>query len=89
MLDVYPALDGIQVLDANGQFVMGERGGAQWMSDSTEVREGIKRALRRYDVFSESNFNGAIYFRCRKFPHAQAIKTIPAVAASCLIFDGG
>lgn len=55
VLDVYPAVDGIQVLDADGRFVMGERGGAQWMSDSTEVREGLKRALRRYDVYSESN----------------------------------
>jgi hypothetical protein len=55
VLDVYPAVDGIQVLDADGRFIMGERGGAQWMSDSTEVREGLKRALRRYDVYSESN----------------------------------
>jgi hypothetical protein len=55
VLDVYPQVDGIQVLDADGRFVLGERGGAQWLPDSPETREGIKRALRRYDVFSESN----------------------------------
>jgi hypothetical protein len=56
VLDVYPALEGIQVLDANGRFILGERGGnAQWLSDSPEVRQGIKTALRRYDIFSESN----------------------------------
>jgi competence protein ComGC len=55
VLDAYPAVEGIQVLDADGRFIMGERGGAQWMNDSPEVREGIKRALRRYSIFSESN----------------------------------
>jgi hypothetical protein len=55
VLDVYPQVDGIQILDADGRFVLGERGGAQWLPDGPETREGIKRALRRYDVFSESN----------------------------------
>jgi hypothetical protein len=55
VLDVYPQVDGLQVLDADGRFIMGERGGAQWLSDTPEVREGLKRALRRYDIYSESN----------------------------------
>jgi len=55
VLDIYPQVDGIQVLDADGRFVIGERGGAQWLPDGPETREGLKRALRRYDVFSESN----------------------------------
>lgn len=55
VLDVYPQVDGLQVLDADGRFIMGDRGGAQWMQDSPEVREGLKRALRRYDIYSESN----------------------------------
>ncbi|MEO7412091.1 MAG: hypothetical protein ABIZ81_01935 [Opitutaceae bacterium] len=55
VLEAYPTVDGIQVLDADGRFILGERGGAQWLSDSPEVREGFKRALRRYDVYSESN----------------------------------
>jgi hypothetical protein len=55
VLEVYPTLEGIQVLDADGRFVFGERGGGQWLTDSPEVREGFKRALRRYDIYSESN----------------------------------
>ena len=55
VLDVYPSVEGIQVLDADGRFIFGERSGAQWLSDSPEVREGLKRALRRYDIYSESN----------------------------------
>jgi hypothetical protein len=55
VLDSYPTVDGLQILDADGRFVLGERGGAQWLPDTPEVREGMKRAMRRYDVFSESN----------------------------------
>lgn len=56
VLEAYPTLDGIQVLDADGRFLFGERGGsAQWLKDGPEVREGFKRALRRYDIYSESN----------------------------------
>lgn len=55
VLDVYPTVEGIQVLDADGRFIFGERSGAQWLTDSPEVREGIKRTMRRYDIYSESN----------------------------------
>lgn len=61
VLNVYPSVDGIQILDADGRFVMGERGGVQWLPDGPETREGIKRALRRYDVYSESNPVPGIY----------------------------
>lgn len=71
VLEVYPEVDGIQVLDADGRFVMGERGGAQWLSDSPEVREGIKRALRRYDQFSESNPVPGIFRALRTLFDAQ------------------
>jgi hypothetical protein len=76
VLDVYPAVEGIQVLDADGRFIMGERGGAQWMSDSPEVREGIKRALRRYDNFSESNPVAGIFRALRTLyePHNDKMK---------------
>jgi hypothetical protein len=57
VLDSYPTLEGIQVLDSDGRFIMagGGRGAQQWMADSPEVRAAIKRAVRRYDEFAYSN----------------------------------
>lgn len=56
VLDAYPQLDGLQFLDADGRFILGERGNAaQWLPDTPDVRDNVKRALRRYDIFSNSN----------------------------------
>ncbi len=53
VLDTYPHVDGIQVMDADGRFMMGRD--SQWMSDNKETRDGIRRVLRRYEVNSASN----------------------------------
>jgi hypothetical protein len=54
VLDAYPQVEGVQVLDADGRFILG-RGSEQWLADSPEVRAGIKQAIRRYDVATNSN----------------------------------
>lgn len=61
VLDVYPHVDGIQVLNADGGFVLGTRGGNGWLPDNRETRDQIKRALRRYDVDTISNPVPGIY----------------------------
>jgi len=48
VLDVYPSVDGIQVLDADGRFVLGNNRSG-WLSDTTETRDLIKRTLRHYN----------------------------------------
>jgi hypothetical protein len=48
VLDSYPVVDGIQVLDADGRFVLGGRAG--WLADNTETRDSIKRTLRHYNA---------------------------------------
>lgn len=68
VLDVYPTVQGIQALDGDGRFIMGERGGAQWLTDSPETRDAMKRALRRYDIFSESNPTNGIFRALRTLP---------------------
>jgi hypothetical protein len=55
VLDVYPSIDGIQVLDANGRFILGSRGENGWLPDTPETRTNIKRVLRRYDEDTVSN----------------------------------
>jgi hypothetical protein len=63
LLDAYPDLRGLQLIDGDGRFIMGRRGQGSdgWIADSREVRDQIKRTLRRYDQDSISNPVPGIY----------------------------
>ena len=52
VLDSYPKIDGIQILDSSARYIMGQRG---WLADTPEVRADIKRTLRRYNEDGVSN----------------------------------
>lgn len=57
ILQAYPKLDGIQLIDGDGRFILGRRGTGTdaWLADSPEMRDQITRVLRRYDQDSVSN----------------------------------
>ncbi len=59
LLDSYPTLKGLQLIDGDGRFIMGRRssvtGTDAWMPDTPELRDQFKRILRRYDQDSVSN----------------------------------
>ncbi len=62
VLEAYPQIKGIQLLDADGRFVFGGRGASSsWLPDSPEVRNALRLALARYDNFSNSNPVPGIY----------------------------
>jgi hypothetical protein len=63
VLDAYPQLDGLQLLDGDGRFILQRRGTGTdaWLADSPELRDRIKRTLRRYDQDSISNPVPGIY----------------------------
>lgn len=63
VLDVYPTIDGIQLLDGDGRFIIGRRGtGSEgWLPDTPQIRDEIKRRLRRYDQDTVSNPVPGIY----------------------------
>ncbi|WP_414663058.1 hypothetical protein [Horticoccus sp. 23ND18S-11] len=63
VLDVYPNVDGIQLLDGDGRFVLGRRGQGTggWLADTPDTRASIKRILRRYDQDTVSNPVPGIY----------------------------
>lgn len=63
VLDVYPNVDGIQLLDGDGRFVLGRRGSGSggWLPDTPDTRAQIKRILRRYDQDTVSNPVPGIY----------------------------
>lgn len=56
VLDAYPQVDGMQFLDADGRFVMGNRSAEQqWIPDTPANRQAMKQAIYNYDIFSNSN----------------------------------
>ncbi len=63
VLDAYPHLEGLQLLDGDGRFILGRRGtGTEgWLADSPDLREQIKRTMRRYNQDSISNPVPGIY----------------------------
>lgn len=63
VLDVYPQVSGVQLLDADGRFVLGRNGsGVQgWLPDDGETRDRMKRTLRRYNQDTVSNPVPGIY----------------------------
>jgi hypothetical protein len=64
VLDVYPTIDGIQLIDGDGRFVLGRRnasGTSAWLADTPQTRDSIKRTLRRYDQDTVSNPVPGIY----------------------------
>lgn len=63
VLDSYPNIDGIQLLDADGRFILGRHGTgtAGWLADTPETRDTIKRTLRRYEQDTVSNPVPGIY----------------------------
>lgn len=61
VLDIYPKVEGIQVLDADGRFVLGGGRNGGWLPDGPDTRDAIKRTLRRYDADSVSNPVPGIY----------------------------
>ncbi len=61
VLDSYPKVDGIQVLDADGRFVMNRGTSGGWLPDNPETRASLKRILRRYDADTMSNPVPGIY----------------------------
>ncbi|MEN9662499.1 MAG: hypothetical protein RL324_1448 [Verrucomicrobiota bacterium] len=60
VLDVYPTVKGIQILNSDGGFVFGNSQ-QDWLPDTPDVRDRIKRTLRTYDQVCESNPVPGIY----------------------------
>ncbi|MBI4625535.1 MAG: hypothetical protein HY736_20225 [Verrucomicrobia bacterium] len=63
VLDVYPELAGLQILDGDGRFVLGRSGTGTdaWLRDTPDTRDRIKRTLRRYQQETISNPVPGIY----------------------------
>jgi hypothetical protein len=57
VLESYPNVEGIQLLDGNGRFVLERRGSSttRWLDDTDQTRAEMKRTLRNYEQDSVSD----------------------------------
>ncbi len=61
VLDAYPTVKGLQIMNDNGQFMFPQFGRA-WLEDTPQLRQSIKNVIRTWAPFSDSNpADGIIY----------------------------
>lgn len=54
VLDVYPQVKGLQIMNDNGSYMFPQYGGS-WMQDTPQIRQSIKARMRDWQAFSDSN----------------------------------
>ncbi|MDX1405558.1 MAG: hypothetical protein R3192_13510, partial [Woeseiaceae bacterium] len=54
VLDVYPQVKGLQIMNDNGSYMFQQYGGT-WIQDTPQIRESIKARMRQWQAFSDSN----------------------------------
>ena len=56
VLNAYPQVQGLQFLDADGRFILGNHTAEQkWLPDTLETRNAVKRAVNNYEIYTNSN----------------------------------
>jgi hypothetical protein len=66
ILDIYPRLKGVQIVDDNGKEMFeGSRG--KWLTDSTDLRRRIVERMKTWSPFSDSNPADGIEIAIRNY----------------------
>ena len=61
VLNVYPHVKGLQIMNDNGSYMFQQYGGT-WIEDTPQIRESIKARMRQWQAFSDSNpADGIVY----------------------------
>jgi hypothetical protein len=61
VLNVYPQVKGLQIMNDNGSYMFQQYGGT-WIQDTPQIRESIKARMRQWQAFSDSNpADGIVY----------------------------
>jgi hypothetical protein len=61
VLNVYPRVKGLQIMNDNGSYMFQQYGGT-WIQDTPQIRESIKARMRQWQAFSDSNpADGIVY----------------------------
>jgi hypothetical protein len=66
VLNVYPQVKGLQIMNDNGRYMFQQYGGT-WISDSPEIRQAIKTQMRTWAPFSDSDPSDGIAYAIETF----------------------
>jgi len=66
VLDVYPTVKGLQIMNDNGSFMF-EQYGRNWIPDTPQLRESIRQRMRNWQPFSDSDPSDGIAYAIRAF----------------------
>jgi hypothetical protein len=69
VLDVYPRVKGLQIMNDNGRYMFQQYGGV-WIDDTPQVRQAIKNNFRQWAPFSDSDPSDGIIFAIKTFQAA-------------------
>jgi hypothetical protein len=66
VLDVYPQVKGLQIMNDNGRYMFQQFGGT-WIEDSPQVRQSIRQQMRQWAPFSDSDPTDGIQYAIETF----------------------
>lgn len=66
VLDVYPSVKGLQIMNDNGRYMFEHYGGT-WINDTPEIRQAIKNQMRQWAPFSDSDPSDGIAYAIQTF----------------------
>lgn len=66
VLDVYPTVKGLQIMNDNGRFMF-EQHGRAWLPDTPQLRQAIKTTMRQWAPFSDSDPSDGIAYAIQTF----------------------
>ena len=66
VLNVYPRVKGIQIMNDNGSYMFQNQSG-RWMADTPQLRQAIKNQMRVWAPFSDSDPSDGIAYAIRTF----------------------
>jgi hypothetical protein len=66
VLNVYPKVKGLQIMNDNGSYMFPQYGGT-WISDTPQIRESIKSRMRQWQAFSDSDPSDGIIYAIETF----------------------
>ena len=66
VLDVYPTVKGLQIINDNGRFMF-QQYGKTWLPDTPQLRQSIKNTMRQWAPFSDSDPSDGISYAIQSF----------------------
>ena len=66
VLDVYPTVKGLQIMNDNGRFMF-QQYGRTWLPDTPQLRQSIKNTMRQWAPFSVSDPSDGIIYAIQSF----------------------